>query len=218
MFLMMGAAAAAMLLQGQYNGQGGGQGGNQYGNQYGGGQQQLPGGSYSRSCQDARVMQGRLFATCSDRSRQMRQSSIPLNACAGYPIENIDGLLSCGTVRGQFDNGRPGPGNGPGYGNGNGPGYGGNGPGRPGGGFGRSSITVFEDSEFRGRSQTFTGEVANLAPTAFNDRITSFRVQGVWQVCTNSNYGGQCFVYDYDESNVSTNRINDQISSMRPMR
>ena len=35
---------------------------------------------------------------------------------------------------------------------------------------------------------------------------------------TNANYGGQCFVYDADESNVSTNRINDQISSLRPMR
>ena len=67
------------------------------------------------------------------------------------------------------------------------------------------------------RQQTFTGEMPNLSSVRFNDRITSFRVQGRWQVCTDANYRGQCFVYDYDESNVSTNRINDQITSLRPI-
>jgi hypothetical protein len=195
MFLLIGAAVAAITAQGPFGGVGG----------------QLPPGSYARSCQNSTVLQGRLYSECADRSKRLRASSIDLRRCNGAQVENVDGLLTCRGQRGDFEDerrggqGRPGGGPGPGYGGGRPP------PRGP-------SITVYEDSEFRGRQQTFTGEVPNLAPTPFNDRITSFRVQGVWQVCTNANYGGQCFVYDSDESNVSTNRINDQISSLRPMR
>jgi Beta/Gamma crystallin len=187
MFLTIATAAAAMLLQGPY-----------------GGQQQQPGGSYQQSCQNTRIAQGRLFASCADRSRRLVDSSIPLLPCAGWPIENLDGRLQCGQVRGDFETARPGPG---GLGNGG-----------PGGGFGRATITVYEDSEFRGRAQTFTGDVADLGPSGFNDAITSFRLQGRWQVCSDPNYRGQCAIYDSDESNVSTSRLNDQISSLRQMR
>jgi hypothetical protein len=185
MFLLIGAAVAAITAQGPFGGTTG----------------QLPPGSYARSCQNSTVLQGRLYSECADRSKRLRASSLDLRRCNGREVENIDGLLSCGGYRGDYEDERRGR-----------PGYGGRpAPRGP-------SITVYEDSEFRGRQQTFTGEVANLAPTAFNDKITSFRVQGAWQVCTNANFGGQCFVYDYDESNVSTNRINDQISSLRPIR
>lgn len=191
MFLLIGAAVAAITAQGPF----------------GGTTAQLPPGSYARSCQNSTVLQGRLYSECADRSKRLRASSLDLRRCDGREVENIDGLLSCGGVRGDFEDERR--------------------RGRPGGGYGQGggrppprgpSITVYEDSEFRGRQQTFTEPVSHLGPTGFNDRITSFRVQGVWQVCTNPNFSGQCFVYDYDESNVSTNRINDQISSMRPLR
>lgn len=198
MFLLIGAAVAAITAQGPF-----GQG------PFGGSAGKLPPGSYARSCQNSTVLQGRLYSECADRSKRLRASSLELRRCGGREVENIDGLLTCGGVRGDFEDerggGRPGRGPGGGYGGGRPP------PGRG------PSITVYEDSEFRGRQETFTEAIAHLGPTGFNDKITSFRVQGRWQVCTNPNFSGQCFVYDYDESNVSTNRINDQISSLRPI-
>lgn len=198
MFLPTAAAAAALLLQGPYGGGPGPQSGRP---------DQLPGGSYQRSCQNADVVQGRLYAECSDRSRRLRWSSIPLRRCAGYPIENRDGLLSCSNQQGDFERGppgRPGPGGPGGLG----------GPGGPGRG---PSITVYEDSEFRGRQATFDRAIPNLSQTGFNDMITSFRVQGRWEVCEDPGYRGRCQTYDYDESNVSTFKLNDRISSMRPV-
>ena len=190
MFLTIGAAAAALLLQGPY---GGGFGG----------VQQTPGGDYQRSCRDVRINGGQMTASCNDRAGRPRQTTIPLLPCAGYPIGNDDGVLVCGRVRGEDRPGGPGFPGGPG------------GPGRPGGG--RASITIFEDIDYRGRSQIFTSEVGDLSVTPFNDRISSFQLQGAWQVCTDAYFQGRCYIYERDQRTVDGDRLNDQISSMRPM-
>jgi hypothetical protein len=170
-------------------------------------QRVAPRGSYAQSCSEAYVHQGRLYADCRDRSRQMRGTSIELARCGDAEIVNDNGLLVCGRFRGDYEDsrpGRPGNGNGGGWGGGNG------------GGWGRSSITVYTDSNYRGASREFTSEDRNLGNTPFNDRISSIRVQGRWEVCTDAQFGGRCRIIDSDQRNLSGG-FNDNISSVRPV-
>jgi len=170
-------------------------------------QRVAPRGSYAQSCSGAYVNQGRLYADCRDRRGQMRGTSIELNRCSSAEIANIDGLLVCGSQRGSYEDSRPG--------------YpGGDRPGRPGdGGWnGRNAITVYEDSDYRGRSMVFNGEVANLERTGMNDRISSIRARGRWEVCTDAYFRGSCRVIDGDERNFGSSGFNDRISSLRPAR
>ncbi|MFN3877805.1 MAG: beta/gamma crystallin-related protein [Brevundimonas sp.] len=172
-------------------------------------QRVAPRGGYAQSCTEAYVNRGRLYADCRDTRGQMRGTSIELARCGNEEINNDNGLLVCGRFRGDYEGaqpGRPGPGNGgPGWGGGNG------------GGWGRSSITVYENSNFRGASREFTSEDRNLGRTPFNDRISSVRVQGRWEVCTDAEFRGRCRVVEGDVRNLSSG-FNDSISSMRPVR
>lgn len=172
-------------------------------------QRVAPRGGYAQSCTEAYVNQGRLYADCRDMRGQLRGTSIELTRCGNEEINNDNGLLVCGRFRGDYEGaqpGRPGPGNGgPGWGGGNG------------GGWGRSSITVYENSNFRGASREFTSEDRNLGRTPFNDRISSVRVQGRWEVCTDAEFRGRCRVVEGDVRNLSGG-FNDSISSMRPVR
>jgi hypothetical protein len=180
-------------------------------------QRVAPRGGYAQSCSGAYVNQGRLYADCRDMRGQMRGTSIELARCSSSEISNDNGLLVCGRVRGSYEDSRPG------Y-----PGYPGapsrpdrpDRPDRPGDGWGggRSSITVYEDSNYRGRSMTFNGEVSNLDRTGMNDRISSMRLRGRWEVCTDAYFRGSCRVIDGDERNLGSSGFNDRISSLRPAR
>ncbi|MFN7112374.1 MAG: beta/gamma crystallin-related protein [Brevundimonas sp.] len=176
-------------------------------------QRVAPRGGYAQSCSEAYVNQGRLYADCRDTRGQMRGTSIELARCGNEDINNDNGLLVCGRFRGEYEGNQPGrPGNsGPGWGGGNG-GNGGNG-----GGWGRSSITVYENANFRGASREFVGEDRNLGRTPFNDRISSVRVQGRWEVCTDAEFRGRCRIVEGDIRNLNGG-FNDSISSMRPVR
>ena len=189
-------------------------------------QRVAPRGGYAQSCTETYVNRGRLYADCRDMRGQMRGTSIELARCGNEDINNDNGLLICGRFRGDYEGNQPGrpggPGNG-GPGGGWGPGNGGPGNGGPGwgggngGGWGRSSITVYENSNFRGASREFTSEDRNLGRTPFNDRISSVRVQGRWEVCTDAEFRGRCRVVEGDVRNLSGG-FNDSISSMRPVR
>lgn len=157
-----------------------------------------PMGSYRQSCSDASVRGGRLFARCEGGGRDRRASSLDYSRCGRFDIANENGLLVCGPVRGQWE----GEG---GWGGGNG------------GGWGRSSITVYENANFRGASREFTSEDRNLGRTPFNDRISSMRVEGRWEVCTDAEFRGRCRVVEGDIGNLSGG-FNDNISSLRPVR
>ncbi|WP_395945096.1 beta/gamma crystallin-related protein [Brevundimonas sp.] len=193
MSILLGAAMAAALASGQDVTA----------------QRVAPRGGYSRSCTEAYTNRGRLYADCRDMRGQIRGTSIELARCGNEEINNDNGLLVCGRFRGDYEDRQPGrPGNGGGWGGGNG---GGNG-----GGWGRSSITVYTDSNYRGASRVFTSEDRNLGNTPFNDRISSIRVQGRWEVCTNAQFGGRCRIIDGDQRNLGGG-FNDSISSVRPV-
>lgn len=85
------------------------------------------------------------------------------------------------------------------------------------GGWGNTSITVFADSLYRGASESFSREVPDLRNSGLNDRISSIRIRGAWEVCTDAWFGGQCEVIREDVWNLQQRRLNDRISSMRPV-
>lgn len=170
-----------------------------------------PRGDYRQSCSGEYTNRGRLYADCRDNRGRTRETSIELNRCSNYEIQNRDGLLVCGPVRGDYED-RPG------NGGGNGGGWNPGGPGGPGGGWGRTSITVYRDAGFRGATQTYDREMPNLQNTGMNDAISSVQLRGAWEVCTDAYFRGQCQIIDQDVFNLRNSGINDRISSLRPAR
>ncbi|OJU54765.1 MAG: hypothetical protein BGO02_00390 [Brevundimonas sp. 67-6] len=184
-------------------------------------QRGAPRGSYAQSCTGSYVNQGRLYADCRDMRGNMRETSIELARCSSEEIVNRDGRLVCGRFQGDFENGgrpsRPGGGWNDGR-----PGRPGGGwdDGRPGnGGWGRSSITVYRDSDYRGQSMSFREEVPNLRNMGMNDAISSIRLsRGAWEVCEDAYYRGRCEIVSGDMRNLANTGMNDRISSLRPAR
>ncbi|KQS56569.1 hypothetical protein ASG17_07240 [Brevundimonas sp. Leaf363] len=229
---MSSLAAAALMASAQLSAPAPGQSG--------GPQRVAPRGGYAQTCSGAYVNQGRLYADCRDRRGEIRGTSIQLNQCGDYEIQNTDGRLTCGRFQGDYEGGRPGNGQGHGGGWGNGPGNGGgwnpgngNGPGRPGGGWGnggwgnggwgnggrgRDRIVVYRDSQFRGESRELRGEVADLNREGFNDAISSMRFVGTWEACTDAYFRGYCQTFTDSVSNLASYGVNDRISSIRPVR
>lgn len=174
-----------------------------------------PRGSYAQSCTGSYVNQGRLYADCRDTRNRMRETSIELARCSSSDIANDNGLLVCHGHRGDFeDGGRPGGGNG------NNPGWpGGPGGGNGGPGWGDTTITVYQDANFRGRSMTFREAIPNLRNSGLNDAISSMRLgRGSWEVCEDANYRGRCQVISNDVRDLARTGMNDRISSLRPAR
>lgn len=85
------------------------------------------------------------------------------------------------------------------------------------GGWGNTSITVFADVLYRGGSETFSREIPDLRNSGMNDRISSIRIRGAWEVCTDAWFRGQCEIIREDVWNLQHRRLNDSISSMRPL-
>lgn len=179
-------------------------------------QRVAPRGNYRETCSGSYVNQGRLYADCRDERNRVVGTSIELNRCGDYEIQNRNGLLVCGPYRGDYESGssnggrperpdRPGRPEGPGGWN----------PG-PGGGWNRGSITVYSDAQYRGQSQTYTEEVSNLRNTGMNDRISSIQLRGAWEVCTDAYFRGSCQIISQDVWNLRDTGLNDRISSMRP--
>lgn len=177
-----------------------------------------PRGDYRQSCSGEFVNRGRLYADCRTERGQIVGTSIELNRCGDYEIRNRDGLLTCGPYRGEYEraDGRPGyPGGYPGNGNPGTPGWPGGGGG---GGWGRNTITVYRDADFRGASTTWQGEIADLGRSGFNDQISSMRFNGRWEACVHANFQGRCQVFTGDVRNLREYGMNDVISSLRPVR
>ncbi len=81
----------------------------------------------------------------------------------------------------------------------------------------QSRATVYEHVDYRGQRRDFNGAVPDMTRMGFNDRISSFRLEGRWQVCEHVNFGGECEIFRYDQDNLVPSRWNDRISSMRPI-
>jgi hypothetical protein len=98
--------------------------------------------------------------------------------------------------------------------------------------FGNASVTVFQDREFLGRSQTFSNDVTDLSQDGWNDTITSVRVRAGRSTGTrfgrsavpangacfyeNVNFTGDYFCSTQGETvEMVPQGTNDRISSIR---
>lgn len=78
-------------------------------------------------------------------------------------------------------------------------------------------LVVFEHSDFRGASRRIEGEVRELRDIGFQDRISSFRVEGgAWEVCTDAGFRGRCQVFDGDIPDLTDVNLDGAVSSLRP--
>jgi hypothetical protein len=84
---------------------------------------------------------------------------------------------------------------------------------------GGSSIVLYENDDFRGRSYTSSNSVSNLNDGGFNDRASSAVVRGGrWQICENAYFGGRCETLGPGEyRSLRTMNLNDKVSSVREL-
>lgn len=87
----------------------------------------------------------------------------------------------------------------------------------PGGGYGR--ITLYKDTNFGGRSRTYTTSIPDLNHYAFGNQASSVLIQGgLWQLCDRPNYRGHCIVVSRSRSNLWSVGFNNRTESVRRLR
>lgn len=90
----------------------------------------------------------------------------------------------------------------------------------PGGGnraVGAPSITLFDGRGFDGAAVTYEGEASAFGDSRFNDRASSLKVDGVWEICIDTGFRGGCQVVDRDVVDLGVLGLNNRISSARPV-
>ena len=102
-------------------------------------------------------------------------------------------------------------------------------PANSGGGYGRpdrpqvnpgvaADAVLFEHPRFNGRALPLNYGIANLAAAGFNDNVSSIQIRsGAWQVCTDPDFRGRCEVISRTIPELGDYRLNDTISSIRPV-
>ena len=80
-----------------------------------------------------------------------------------------------------------------------------------------AEIKVYVDAKFRGRHGVFTHPQPDLRAAGFDRNISSVVVaEGLWLLCSEPNYGGNCLWVSYDVANFKDVGFNDEVRSLRP--
>ncbi|WP_300424233.1 beta/gamma crystallin-related protein [uncultured Hyphomonas sp.] len=80
------------------------------------------------------------------------------------------------------------------------------------------AVTLYTDSYERGASLGLNKGVSDLSRYRFNDNISSLQIRsGKWEVCEHANYKGRCQIVDASADRLNGIRLNDNISSIRPV-
>jgi len=80
-----------------------------------------------------------------------------------------------------------------------------------------AQMKAYVDADFRGRHGVFTRAQPDLRGTQFDRDISSVIVgDGLWLLCSEPNYGGNCLWFEYDVRNLKDVGFNDQVRSLRP--
>jgi hypothetical protein len=195
--------------------------------------QEPPRGSYFQSCREITAFNGEVHARCKTSRGGWAYVSAYVRDCNSQGMANGDGKLICQSLAGSNNggwnnggwNGGGGGqgGNGGGWNNGggnNGGGWNNGGGGRPGGG-NRDGITIYEDTQYQGRSYDVVGDMPDLGAIKFNDKASSISIGrnngGKWEICEHANYQGRCSRLDADQA-ILPREWNDAISSIRRVR
>lgn len=80
------------------------------------------------------------------------------------------------------------------------------------------AATLHVDSHRRGASLGLNRGVRDLSRLRFNDNASSISIrEGRWEVCEHANFRGRCEVIDASTGRLNNLRLNDNISSIRPL-
>lgn len=83
--------------------------------------------------------------------------------------------------------------------------------------WGRISITVYSDINYRGRSWVFSDDVRNLSSMGLGNKISSVRISGGrWRICRQTDFRG-CTDVDGDIPDLRDLGLNDQVSSIKEL-
>ncbi len=81
-----------------------------------------------------------------------------------------------------------------------------------------ADATLYVDSKGRGASLGINRGVSDLSRYRFNDNVSSLNIKsGKWEVCEHANYKGRCEIIDASTGKLNGLRLNDNISSIRPV-
>lgn len=147
----------------------------------------VPRGSYLRTCRDAHMRRDTLVAECRDNRGRYVTALIQPDSCRGRDIANENGRLTCGRGGGG------------------------------GGWEGRGRLIGHDYTSFRGGRQVFSDYEPNLAHSGMNDRIESIEISRGqrWQICSDANFRGRCVVITRNERDLRDLGLANQISSLR---
>ena len=90
-----------------------------------------------------------------------------------------------------------------------------------GGRYDAGSLIAWEHPFFNGRAIELTGPVRSLSRQriGLNDLISSIAVRGgAWEVCSDPDFRGRCRIIHGEEEKLSWIRMDDTITSLRPVR
>jgi hypothetical protein len=77
---------------------------------------------------------------------------------------------------------------------------------------------LYVDSNGRGASLGINRGVRDLSRFRFNDNVSSLNIKsGKWEVCEHANFQGRCEIIDASTGKLNGIRLNDNISSIRPV-
>lgn len=79
----------------------------------------------------------------------------------------------------------------------------------------RPQLVLYAGPNFVGEYRIVRGSVPRLVDIQFNDRASSLRATGRWQVCTNPYYTGRCVVVRGAYGGLGGVQMSDKISSVR---
>jgi hypothetical protein len=81
-----------------------------------------------------------------------------------------------------------------------------------------AAVTLYVDANDRGASLGTNREIRDLSRYRFNDNVSSIQIRsGRWEVCEHANFGGRCEIVDASVDRLNGLRLNDNISSIRPV-
>lgn len=79
-------------------------------------------------------------------------------------------------------------------------------------------VVLFDGANYSGTSVGINETVTGLVPYRFNDAASSIEINyGAWEVCEDSNFRGRCEVLTSSSPDLRGLRLNDNISSLRPV-
>lgn len=79
----------------------------------------------------------------------------------------------------------------------------------------RPQLVLYAGPNYVGEYRVLRGNVPRLVDVQFNDRTSSLRATGRWQVCTNPYYTGRCVQVRGGYAGLGGIRMSDKISSVR---